>query len=400
VGCFGEKIYIYGWIIQPDEGIETIHNKKLTILLLGLLCLSMFSVFEPNAIGQQATVDWSPTFHHDHGRTGYSTSTGPLSNQNLWTYSTYNSVEYTSPAVVDGVVYVASHDHYVYALNAATGNKIWSFDAGNFVWSSPAIADSMVYFTSYDNVYALNGETGSKIWSYKPDDSIYSSPAVADGILYFSSNDGKIYALNAETGIKIWSYQTNDSVSSSPAVANGMVYIGSDDYNVYALNAETGAKIWSYLTSGSVLSSPAVFKDVIYIGSNDYYLYALNATTGAKIWSYKTGQGVESTPSIANGVVYVGSMDGNVYAFGSVTAPQTSPTVNPSASSKNQTPTICDVSLSIIVGVIILFAVICLVVVLTLKKCNSARRLHRDFFGFSLLIFCVFINETLLFTEP
>ncbi|MCQ8894565.1 MAG: PQQ-binding-like beta-propeller repeat protein, partial [Methanolinea sp.] len=141
-----------------------------------------------------------------------------------------------SPAVVDGLVYVGSNDWYVYALNATTGEKIWS---------------------TY-----TNGE-------------VTSSPAVVGGVVYVGSNDRQVYALNAVTGEKIWSTYTNGEVRSSPAVVGGVVYVGSNDRYVYALNATTGEKIWSTYTNGEVTSSPAVVDGVVYVGSNDHRVYAL-----------------------------------------------------------------------------------------------------------------------------
>jgi outer membrane protein assembly factor BamB len=81
---------------------------------------------------------------------------------------------------------------------------------------------------------------------------VYSSPAVANGVVYIGSDDNNVYALSASTGVKLWSYATGSSVFSSPAVANGVVYIGSDDGNVYSLNASTGAQLWSYATHTTV----------------------------------------------------------------------------------------------------------------------------------------------------
>ena len=46
-----------------------------------------------------------------------------------WSYATGNRVQ-SSPAVVNGVVYVGSDDHNVYALNASTGAKLWSYTTG------------------------------------------------------------------------------------------------------------------------------------------------------------------------------------------------------------------------------------------------------------------------------
>ena len=74
--------------------------------------------------------------------------------------------------------------------------------------SSPAVANGVVYVGAGDgNVYALNAGTGAKLWSYASGKRyMYSSPAVANGVVYIGSDDGNVYALNASTGAKLWSY--------------------------------------------------------------------------------------------------------------------------------------------------------------------------------------------------
>ena len=72
------------------------------------------------------------------------------------------------------------------------------------------------------------------MWSYNTGGQVYSSPAVANGIVYVGSVNDTLYALNATTGALLWSYTTGNWIYSSPTVANGVVYIGSYDYNVYA----------------------------------------------------------------------------------------------------------------------------------------------------------------------
>jgi outer membrane protein assembly factor BamB len=105
--------------------------------------------------------------------------------------------------------------------------------------------DGVVYVGSgYPDfsVYALNARTGAKLWSYTSGSYVDSSPAVANGVVYVGSQDGNVYALNADTGAKLWNYTTGSYVYSSPAVANGVVYVGSDDDNVYALRAGCGGR--------------------------------------------------------------------------------------------------------------------------------------------------------------
>jgi outer membrane protein assembly factor BamB len=95
----------------------------------------------------------------------------------------------SSPAVANGVVYIGSDtpDNTVYALNAATGAKLWTYLTGGAVWSSPAVANGVVYVGSNDDhVYALDATTGAKLWSY-PDNVLLSSPTVANGVFYACS---------------------------------------------------------------------------------------------------------------------------------------------------------------------------------------------------------------------
>jgi eukaryotic-like serine/threonine-protein kinase len=155
-----------------------------------------------------------------------------------WSYATGDFVG-SSPAVANGVVYVGSNDHYVYALNAKTGTKLWSYVTFTGVYSSPAVANGVVYVGSDDhNVYALNAKTGAKLWSYATGRAVESSPAVANGVVYVGTNDSYVYALNAKTGTKLWRYQA--FLVSSPAVANGVVYVGSLNNNVYAFGLKKG----------------------------------------------------------------------------------------------------------------------------------------------------------------
>jgi outer membrane protein assembly factor BamB len=238
----------------------------------------------------------------------------------LWSYPSFYSRVFSAPAVVNGVVYFddaedPGNDH-LYALDSSTGAPLWS-DQLNTFNSSPAVADGLVYVgTDDDYLYALDALTGAQLWSYKTGWVVRSSPAVANGVVYVGSYDDNVYALNATTGALLWTFATGDQVDSSPAVVDGVVYIGSGDHNIYALDAGSGAKLWRYTTGDAVYSSPAVANGVVYAGSRDGNVYALDARTGSRLWSYTTGNAVWASPAVVNGLVYVGSYDSNLYAFG------------------------------------------------------------------------------------
>jgi outer membrane protein assembly factor BamB len=120
-------------------------------------------------------------------------------------------------------------------------------------------------------VYALNASDGAKLWNYNAGGMVASSPAVAGGIVYIGSWNDNFYALNASIGSQLWNYTTGDVVGTAPVVVGNVVYVGSNDYNLYAFNTTNGAKFWNF-TSDGVAGSPAFVDDVIYYGGgNDVY---------------------------------------------------------------------------------------------------------------------------------
>jgi outer membrane protein assembly factor BamB len=257
-----------------------------------------------------------------------------------WKFRTAGRV-ISSPAVVDGVVYVGSTDGNLYAIDAGSGAEKWKFATKGWVVSSPAVDSGTVYFESYDsNLYALNAATGKLKWKFAtagerhyigthihylqpaaeampdPWDFYLSSPSVWNGAVYFGSGDKNVYALDASTGSMKWKFQTGDVVHSSPAIADGTLYIGSWDTYLYALDASTGKEKWRFKTGDDPeahnhvgnQSSPAVVDGVVYFGSRDAFAYAVDAATGKQIWKFSTdGSWVNNSPVVHAGRVYFGT---------------------------------------------------------------------------------------------
>lgn len=63
-------------------------------------------------------------------------------------------------------------------------------------YSSPALANGVAYFASYDgdSIWAFNARTGGKLWSYQLSSYPLSSPVVSNGVAYITSNDSNVYA--------------------------------------------------------------------------------------------------------------------------------------------------------------------------------------------------------------
>jgi outer membrane protein assembly factor BamB len=259
-----------------------------------------------------------------------------------WKFATKAQV-LSSPATVNGVLYVGSADHRLYALDLKTGAKKWEFKAEAGVASSPAVADGTVYISSYDgNVYAVDARNGQLVWKYEtkgehrysathlhgsqpkgesmpdPFDTYLSSPLVWKGAVYLGSGDGNVYSLNASTGKLNWKFQTGDVVHASPVISGGVLFIGSWDSYFYALDAATGKEKWRFKTGEDpdihnqvgIQSSAVVADGVVYFGCRDSNLYAVDATTGKKAWVYNNkGSWVIASPLVRDGKVYFETSD-------------------------------------------------------------------------------------------
>src|SRR5260370_40180121 len=118
----------------------------------------------------------------------------------VWSFNTPNASNATTRAINGGVVYFGTGRCIVYARNATTGVQIWSYTTptGGAVTSSPALAlgCKTLFFGSNDRyLYALNVMTGAFLWRYLTSGQVSSSPAVADSRVFFGAKDAKVYAL-------------------------------------------------------------------------------------------------------------------------------------------------------------------------------------------------------------
>lgn len=148
-----------------------------------------------------------------------------------------------TPVLRDGMLYVGSRDASLYAVDVATRAARWTLEDGTaWVVASPVVAEGRVWSarSSGGAVRAIDAATGEEIWSHRTGGLVFSSPLLVDGGLYVGSGDGRVYAFDAETGAIRWTFSTGGMVLASPAVHDGLLYVGSDDGTVYALKAADG----------------------------------------------------------------------------------------------------------------------------------------------------------------
>jgi len=168
--------------------------------------------------------------------------------------------------------------------------------------ATPIVVDGVMYFTTaWSKVFALNAVTGQLLWSFDPKvpgawavnaccDVVNRGAAVWNGKVFFATLDGRLIALNAATGERLWETLTIDrnyryTITGAPRVVKGKVLIGNGGAEfgvrgyVSAYDAETGHLGWRFYT---VPGDPSKLPEVPVLAS------------AAKTWSgeyWKLGAG-------------------------------------------------------------------------------------------------------------
>ena len=213
------------------------------------------------------------------------------------------------------------HDGAVVALAAGTGLVRWLAHVGASE-TSPLLVHGRVYVGGWDGVvYALDARTGERLWTYATHGPVKGGLAAAYGVVFAGSYDGYLYALAATTGRLVWrasvqpGFFGRGTFYATPVVAYGRVYVGSTDRRMYSFGARSGRLRWSHRTGGYVYGSAAVWNGFVLVGSYDHHLYAFDAATGDVRWRFDAGGPISGSTTVIDGVAYFATLRGRTFAL-------------------------------------------------------------------------------------
>jgi len=149
-----------------------------------------------------------------------------------------------------GVLYAASRDGDVVALDPANGRVRWKAETVDDLSAGPAAGNGLVVVGSTSGkVIALDAESGKQRWEANVSGEVLAAPLVSGDRVVVRLVDGRLRGLNAADGKEAW--MVDDIVprltlrGTSPPVGVGDVAIcGFDSGRVMAVSLANGDILW------------------------------------------------------------------------------------------------------------------------------------------------------------
>lgn len=202
-------------------------------------------------------------------------------------------------AFENGRVYATNGAGDASAIDARTGEILWTVRPGAPLRGAPTVANDNVYVITQDNqLFALNPADGKVRWTGAGAVEIAgllgaSSPAAAQGTVVAGFSSGELNAYRYENGQNIWqdalartsmstSVTSLSDIDADPVIDAGRVYAVGQGGRMVAIELITGQRIWEINVAG--IATPWVAGDWIFVVTDQAQLLAISRTTGRIRW--------------------------------------------------------------------------------------------------------------------
>ncbi|MDG2046517.1 MAG: outer membrane protein assembly factor BamB [Halioglobus sp.] len=234
------------------------------------------------------------------------------------------------PAISGDVIYAASADGEVVAVDRKRGKILWEVDLDMSLSGGVGVyKDVLLLGSSEGVVLKLDASTGEQLWTTVLSGEILSPPQANGKVVVAQTYNGKLQGLDFTSGQLLWAYSSKVPLltlrgTSVPILANNRVYAGFANGRVLAFDAQTGSIAWEVrvaIPTGrseierivDVDGTMELSGDELYAASYQGSIVAVSIESGRKIWQQKASS--FSGVSVGFGNVYAADEDGTLNAF-------------------------------------------------------------------------------------
>jgi|GEM_PF-3583633 len=238
----------------------------------------------------------------------------------------------TAPVLADGRLFVQHYPRGVRALDAGTGETLWTVDLAIADRRSTLVADGDHLYVPLqsvvengagvlDEVAALDPADGSERWRFSRRyiDTVGSEPVrtvSAGDALYAVVDDDDVYRIDERPDGVRWRAEVGDEPDRVAVAGDGVVYAAStsgDDGALAALEPATGATRWE-ISDDDLVGRPVANDEYCFHAS--FSLLARDPSDGSVAWRASTPGEARTGLCLHDGTLYFGWGDGGgaIYA--------------------------------------------------------------------------------------
>lgn len=122
-----------------------------------------------------------------------------------------------------------------------TNGLVWSYALEKHVLSTPAVWEGLVFIADCGRLFhCIDAATGRACWTHEIKGDAWASPLVADGKVYLGTRNGSFYVFAASREKKVLAtLELGTPISSTATAANGVLYVATMTH-LYALKQQKG----------------------------------------------------------------------------------------------------------------------------------------------------------------
>lgn len=237
---------------------------------------------------------------------------------------------YLAPLNTGDVLYVASADGYLAAVESEAGKVLWETTLKDRIFAGVGGDADQLYLVTRDaNLLALSREDGHELWRAALPTEALAAPQSNGEMVVAQTTDGRVLAFNASDGEKLWQYDSVVPVLSlraaaAPLVGGDVVISSFANGKMLALSAESGQPLWQYEVGQpqgrtelerlvDITGQPLVLDTAVLVVGYQGKLALVDIRTGREIWSKKASS--LYSPMVGDGDIYLAATNGNVIAL-------------------------------------------------------------------------------------
>jgi len=224
-----------------------------------------------------------------------------------WKFRT-EGPNWTKPVVDEENLYYASMDHNIYAINQSFNASLleldkdgsrtlrtdykWKTDLGMAIVADPILQDGLIYAATIEGkIFAIDIENGEILWTFDNGGelgAIWGAPVIDGSVIFLADINGNVYTVEKDSGKQIWPTPFNAGgkiVGSGVLTPDGVVF-ATDEGKLFLINQEKEPKTITSFESAIYSSVEMTGENILIAPASEEGLLAAFNLEGFEVWSF------------------------------------------------------------------------------------------------------------------